>query len=196
MNISDVDPIATLIAGQGGKPIQVEIIGESFDETDKLALQIKTEMEGIEGLKNVSTTRDKAKEEVIIKVDRLKAANLGLNIYSIAETVRKLYYGYEVGKFRKDDDEYDIFIRLKKEYSEEPFNLKDIYITNYQGKKIPFSNFATLEFGTGPIAIEHKDRSRIVIVEANHTGEIDLGKIRDVLEKRIKKLYIPADVKV
>ncbi|MCK4666683.1 efflux RND transporter permease subunit, partial [Candidatus Dependentiae bacterium] len=196
LNISDVDPIAALISGRGGKSIQVEIIGESFDETDKLAFQIKTEMDGIEGLKNVSITRDKAKEEVIIKIDRLKAANFGLNIYSIAETIRKLYYGYEVGKFRKNDNEYDIFMRLKEEYSEEPFNLKDIYITNYQGKRVPFSNFATLEFGTGPIAIEHKDRSRIVIVEANQTGEIDLGKIRDILEGRIKKLYIPADVKV
>ncbi|HDS09276.1 MAG TPA: efflux RND transporter permease subunit [Firmicutes bacterium] len=196
LSVTDIDPFQAILMGSQGKSIQVEILGDDFDETDKLALEIKDRMENIKGLKDISISREKGKEELLIRIDRMKAANLGLNIYSVAQTIRNLFYGIEVGKFREGGEEYEIFLKIDEKYTLTPFDIESLQFENYMGQKIAFRNFATLEFGKGPVVIDHKDRIRFVVVEANRTGESSLGEIKADMEMVISEIYIPKNVKV
>lgn len=196
LSVNDEDPFQAIITGSSGKSIQVEILGDNFDETDKIASELREGMEKITGLKDISISREKGKEELLIKIDRIKASNLGLNLYSVAQTIRDFYYGVDVGKFRKGGEEYEIFLKIDEKYTKSPFDIENMYFKNYAGQNIAFSNFATVEYGKGPLAIDHKDRIRFIIVEANKTGEAPLNELREDIEKLISGIYIPRNVKV
>ncbi|MDD3627129.1 MAG: efflux RND transporter permease subunit [bacterium] len=196
MSVSDIDPFQTMMMGSQGKAIQVEILGDDFNETDKLGLEIMEGMKKIRGLKDLTISREKGKEELLIRIDRVKAANLGLNIYSVAQTIRNLYYGADAGKFRQGGEEYEIFLMIDDKYTLTPFEIENLQFENYMGKKISFKNFAELEFGKGPVAIDHKDRIRYFVIEANRTGDSSLGEIKQDVEKLLAGLYIPRNVNV
>jgi multidrug efflux pump len=101
-----------------GKPVNLEIIGNDFDQLVYLADTIKTYIElediaGIEGLKmNISTQNP----ELLIHIDRDKAQRFGLNTQQIAFTLRQALYGEQASEFKEGEDEYPIMVRLADQY--------------------------------------------------------------------------------
>jgi HAE1 family hydrophobic/amphiphilic exporter-1 len=214
-DISSGNPISRLITGTGGKTVQLEIIGHSFEQTDALAAKIKAILEKIPGAVDASVSRESDRPELRIEVDREKAAMLGLDMNTIASTLKTLVQGSTATKYREKGETYDIYVRLE---DDSRTKLEDIYnlsvvvplpednltanvlqaLTDQSGsnrKYIKLSNFTKIYETKGPQEIQRQNRERVVRVECNAYRRSS-GQIVEDLKREVNKLTLPADIMI
>ncbi len=194
IEFSDEDPMSQTILG-GGKPISIEIYGEDLALTDSLAKQIRQMVEGINGTVNVSVSRTPGKPELRILIDREKASAMGLNMATVAMTLRTAFYGEEASVFRRGDDEYDIFVRFREEDRSSPQDLMSTMIPTPYGSHVQLANIAQLEATTGPLDIERKNRERIVKVEAGLYGA-KMSEVIPAIQSGLAQIAVPEGITI
>ena len=193
-DISTGNPLGRLITGTGGKQIQVEIIGHSFEETDSLAQKIKEVMENIPGTTDVSISRELKRPELRVEVNRVKASALGLNMRTIADSIKTYVEGAAATKYREKGETYDIYVRLLEPYRAKPEDVENLSIVSpFTGKQIKLSSIARVQEASGPIEIERKNRERVVRVECN-TYKRSMGKVIEDIKKELQKIPLPSDI--
>ena len=169
-----------------GKPIIVEIMGHDLDATRRVASEIKALCDRTPGAKDASVSMDDGKPELIVKVDRLKAATLGLNVSDVVETVRTLFYGKEASDFREDENEYWIFMRLKESRRGEMADILDSEVVLPNGRRVRVDSIAEVVQELGPLDIERKDQERMVKVEVDYFGR-SIGDVSASIQAGIEK---------
>jgi multidrug efflux pump len=95
-----------------GAPVSIELSGDDFDLLEQFAGDIIRAIETVPGLVDLESDLEKALPEIQFHVDRHRAALLGLDTAEIGNFLRMAIYGLEGSRFRADEDEYDITLRL------------------------------------------------------------------------------------
>jgi len=195
-DISTGNPMGAIITGMGGKQIQVEIIGHSFEDTDSIAQKIKEVMEKIPGTTDVSISRELKRPELRIEVYREKASVLGLNMRTVADTIKTSIEGSTATRYREKGETYDIYVRLEEKFRAKPEDIENLSIVSpFTGKQIKLSSVARVYETGGPMEIERKNRERVVRVEAN-TYKRSMGKVIDDIKKELHKIPMPSDIAI
>ena len=208
------NPLGQIITGTGGKSIQIDIIGNSFDETGELAAKIKEILEKTPGAVDVSISRDMTLPELRIEVDREKASALGLDMNTLAGSIKTFVEGSMATRYRERGETYDIYVRLEERFRSTPEDIKNLAfplpfpwtsetatpLASLSGaangrKMIRLSEIANITETAGPVEIERQNRERVVHVECN-TYKRSAGKIREDVEKELHKLTLPQDISV
>ncbi len=169
-----------------GNPISIDVSGDEFDKlikiTDDFVQMIEDDhIAGIDELKlNINTNQP----EMLVNVDREKARLNELSTQQVAAAFRNSVYGYEAGKFKDGEDEYDIFIRLAEPYRNDVSTLMNQKI-QVEGNSIPISSVADFEYATTYDKISRIDHKRVItissqVVEGFNANEIN-ERIRQVL---------------
>jgi len=196
INVSTGNPIGRLISGTGGKTVQVEIVGNSFEETDRVANTIKTMIEKIPGTVDVSISRELNRPELIIEINREKAAVLGLTMNDIAKNLNTAIAGSTATKYREKGETYDIVVRLEESSRQKIEDLENLSILSpARNQQIKLSNIATIAEVLGPVNIERQNRERVVRVECN-TFKRSSGKVVDDIKKELKNIVLPSNIMV
>lgn len=183
-----------------GPPINVEISGDDFSMLGALTEKIKNEIRDIPGLVDMKDNYDAGRPEVRVDIDREKAALYSLNTRLIANNIRTAINGFEASKYRINEDEYDITVRLKKEQRESVDLLKNMRIT-YNDKKgktlsLPLMNVADIEYDKGPGAIRRKDLKRVVTISANVDAEYNENEVLNNVIEKLSTFELPPDYKI
>lgn len=173
-----------------GKPINIEIYGDDFAVLRKICDDIKHLIKDIPGLVDLKDNLDETKPEIRITVDRERAKLYELSTAAIGSTIRTAINGTSASKFRVGKDEYDVTVRLKKNQRNNHNMLENLYITNQQGKQIPLSSVARVEFSGGVGAVNRIDSRRVVTITANTEGRLDNEVLKDVM-KSVEKYNFP-----
>ena len=194
VDVSTGNPMGRIITGMGGKAIQLEIIGHSFEETNTLAQKLKGIMEKIPGAVDVSISREINRPELRIAVDREKAANLGLNMNTIASSIKTFIEGSTASKYREKGETYDIYVRLEEASRSKIEDIENLALVSpLTGKQVRLANFTRLYEVSGPVEIERQNRERVVRVECN-VFKRSAGKVREDIKKELSKIILPQDV--
>ncbi len=195
-DVSTGNPIGRMITGGGGKAIQVEIIGHSFEDTNAFAEKLKTMMETIPGVVDASVSRDISLPELKIEVDREKATSLGLTMNTIASSVKTFIEGATATKYREKGKTYDIYVRLQESSRTKIEDIESLSIVSpLTRKQIKLINVAKVYEIKGPIRIERMNRERVVRVESN-VYKRSPGKVIEDIKAGLKKLTLPSDTMV
>jgi HAE1 family hydrophobic/amphiphilic exporter-1 len=195
-DISTGNPMGTIITGTGGKQIQVEIVGHSFEDTDSLAQKIKQVMEKVPGTADVSISRELNRPELRIEVYREKASSLGLNMRTIADSIKTFIEGATATRYREKGETYDIYVRLEEKFRAKPEDIESLSLVSpFTGKQIKLSSIARVYETGGPVEIERKNRERVVRVESN-TYKRSMGKVIEDVKKELKKIPLPSDIAI
>ncbi|MDD5018812.1 MAG: efflux RND transporter permease subunit [Candidatus Omnitrophica bacterium] len=194
VDITTGNPLGQMITGTGGKSIQVEVIGHSFEETDTVANQLKELMEKVPGAVDVSISRELKRPELIVKVDREKIGALGLDMNTVSESIKTYIEGSVATKYREKGETYDIYVRLEESGRTKIEDVENLSITSpYSGKQIRLSNIAEISEAVGPVEIERQNRERVVRVSCN-TFKRSSGKVIEDIKKEMQKMVLPADI--
>jgi HAE1 family hydrophobic/amphiphilic exporter-1 len=214
-DISTGNPIGRMITGGGGKSVQLEIIGHSFEDTDALAEKIKAIMEKIPGAIDVSISREFKLPELKIEVDRQKSVALGLDMTTISNTLKTFIQGSTATKYRERGQTYDVYVRLEEASRAKIEDIENLSIVaplpeektsllaladadslkGVSRKHIKLANIAKIYEILGPQDIDRKNRERVVQVECNAYRRSS-GKIVEDLEKELSKLSIPNGIMI
>lgn len=196
VDVSTGNPLGRIITGMGGKAIQVEIIGHSFDETGRLAQEIKQMIEKIPGAVDVTISREIKRPELKIAVDREKLAALGLDMNTVASTIKTFIEGSTASKYREKGKTYDIYVRLEESSRSRIEDIESLSVLSpVSGKQIPLMSFVKVLEVPGAVEIERMNRERVVRVECN-VYRRSAGKVTEDIKKELKKISLPQDVMI
>jgi HAE1 family hydrophobic/amphiphilic exporter-1 len=108
-------------------------------------------------------------------IDRVRAADLGVNIDSLASNLRTLVGGEEISRFKQGDDAYEINLRLDEPFRNDPAKLGDLLVPASNQRAIRVGEVAQLRLENGPASINRLNRQRQISVFAN-LDKIPLGE--------------------
>ena len=152
-----------------GPPINLEISGPDMVELTRISNDVLSTLEAdsifakIDGLE---TDLPDSRPEIRVEVDREKAGLYELNTNIIGMTIRQAINGVEASKFRDGKEEYEIVVRLAKEYRDDLSTLSDLTVF-HEGVQIPLSEVAFWEISDGFGGIRHKESERVITVSAD-----------------------------
>ncbi len=163
-----------------GPPVNMEIAGVDIRVLGELAAEVRRTIKDIPGLVDLKDNFVHGKPEILINVDKEKAALLGLDTYSIAYTIKAAVGGVRVGVLRDDRDEYDITARLPEEARNSLESLNRLTVSGPQGEPIPLTSVAKVELSSGVGDIMRLNQRRVVTVSASVSGRLANEVLRDI----------------
>ncbi len=163
-----------------GAPVNLEISGKDIHVLGDLAAKIRKEIKNIPGLVDLKDNFVKGKPEIRVRVDKEKAALMGLDTYAIAYTVKTAINGAKVGVYREGKDEYDIIARLPDKDRHSLESLKRITVSGPKGEPIPLTSLAKITLSSGLGAIMRLDQKRVVTISGDVSGRLANDVIQDI----------------
>lgn len=157
-----------------GKPISIEISGDDFDALDKISRQLMKGIEAnkIEGIDGLKSDLQISKPEIVIDIDEEKAQREGISLAQVALELRTALFGKEVSKYRDQNDDYPIQLRIKesnRDKLEELLNLNVSFMdmSTQRFKQIPISSIATISYGNSISTINRKNQKRVLTLASD-----------------------------
>jgi HAE1 family hydrophobic/amphiphilic exporter-1 len=179
--------------GRGGEDrIAIELRGHDMQMAGDLSQAIKDIVDSVPGVTDSQVSRREGKPEMLVTVDRQKAATMGLNVSDLADSLRTTVGGRIATRYRERGNEYNILVRLQEQDRQALSSVELIPIYTPVGRTVPAASLIRLERREGPVSIARKDQERIVTVSANFTDR-DLGHIMSDIEARLRELPLPMD---
>ena len=183
--------------GQRQVPIQYSVRGPDLLAIQAYTKQIAGEFAKKPGIVDVDTSLEMGKPELKIFIDRDKAADLGVDVSTIAEAINLLISGEaEVTKYKDErrGKRYDLRIRLNPEERRDPDDLGKLYVRSRDGGLVELRNLVRIQEGGGPSVINRVDRQRAITLFAS-LEEKPLGAaitdLNSIAEKILPPDYLP-----
>ncbi len=184
--------------GPGGaqKMYAMSIRGPNIDTLKILSDKVEKIVRQTKGTVDISNSLTLSKPEYRIRIDRDRASELGLNVASIASSVRAMVDGAVASQYQEGDEQYDVRVRLAKK---DRTWLEDIRNLAIKGNKddaakqkivVPVGYVASVDQAVGPSKIDRYDRQREIRVEANLLGR-QLGEVMADVQKETAKIQLP-----
>ncbi len=161
--------------GGGFNRLNILIQGPEIEQLQQYTLQLMDKVREIPGVVDVDTNFEATQPELRINVDRARAADLGVNIDTLANDLRTLVGGEEVSEFKDGDDQFKVLLRLD-EPSRNIDTLNSLLISAGPQKTVKVSDVAQLRRDYGPASIDRYNRQRQISVNANLQGR-PLGEV-------------------
>lgn len=164
----------------GDEGLNIDVRGFDLATLDALAAQASEVVAAVPGITDVRVSREAGVPQELVQIDRTKAADLGVSVRRIAQTLETALGGTRAGEYREGGNEYRILVRLRNAKQTPLEEILDITVRGDQGEDVALRNVVKVVSGRGPLVIERKDQQRIATISANIFGR-DLGSVaRDV----------------
>lgn len=183
------------LAGGGDDRINIEIRGHDMQTASDLALAVQDIVASVPGITDAQVSRREGMPEMVVRVDRDKAASMGLNVSDLADSLRTTVGGRIATMYRQSGNEYNILVRLREQDRQSLRSVEQIPIYTPVGQTVEASTLLRMERREGPVSIERKDQERIVRVTANFEGR-DLGSIMADIESGLRELPLPPEFSI
>ncbi|WP_327019027.1 efflux RND transporter permease subunit [Croceibacter atlanticus] len=188
-----------------GYPINIELEGPDYDELILVAEQMKNfiNASNIEGIAELKIDVNRSKPAMQVVVDREKAGELGVTTGQVGNQLRRSIFGDKAGVYKKDGEDYDIYVRFNEDNR---YNTSALFNQNItfrdpatgQIKEIPISAVAKQKNTSSFSAIKHRDAERVVTVySALEPGYTDAAAIVAQIQEKMKEFQdLPQEIKI
>ena len=173
-----------------GDNVSVEVRGYDLKTAQSLAARVDQLVKGVPGITDTRISREEGNPERVIKIDRQKAADLGLTVSRIGDALETAVGGSQASYYREGGKQYRILVRLSEDDRRELDDLLDLTVVNNRGEPVILRNVIDTVPEEGPVRIERKDQERIIAVSANFTGR-DMGSVIDDIRSGLRSIPVP-----
>jgi len=170
--------------------LEIDIRGHDLEAAQRLAREIKAEMEGIDGIAGIRINRQGGQPEIGLHIDRERAASLGISVASLAEAVKTSIGGTRATLYREGGDEFDIVVRLAEKDRSSLEGLPNLMIPTSSGSGVPLRSLVRLEERRGPMEIHRLNQERVVSITGEVVGR-DMGEVAEELRASLRGLDLP-----
>ena len=179
------------------KPIQISLRGDDFERLEPLSAGLMEAVRKVSGTADPDTSQERQRAEVRVQLDRKAAGDLGLNLGTVALTVRGLMAGEVVSQFEDPDgDSYDVRLRLDPAQRTQRDDVMQMDLPAHSGRVLaPLGQVARLEEGTAPSKIRRRDLMREIRISANTQGR-SLGEVIADIKQGAARLNLPPGFRI
>ncbi|WP_428031895.1 efflux RND transporter permease subunit [Ancylobacter sp.] len=167
-------------AGPGGREFTIILSGSDGAVVEATALELEREIRSqVKGLSNVQTSAALQRPELRVVPKLAEAAEIGVSVADIAQTVRIATLGdvsQNLAKFSAGDRQVPIRVQLDEKARGALATFETLKVRTTSGASVPLLSVADISFGTGPSSLDRYDRARRVAIEADLAGNTQLGE--------------------
>ncbi|NNJ79120.1 MAG: efflux RND transporter permease subunit [Xanthomonadales bacterium] len=176
--------------GPGGGPsVSLQLIGSNIEQVGRAANDLEERIRRYEGVFDVRNSYERGTPEIKLNIQP-EAESLGLTLSDLARQVRAGFYGEEVQRIQRGQDEVRVMVRFPRDERDSVGYLDNMRIRTPDGGRVPFHAVAAVERSESPTTIRRYDRERAVRISAEVDKEnYEPGKITaDILEKELPEV--------
>ncbi|HEX9917696.1 MAG TPA: efflux RND transporter permease subunit, partial [Pyrinomonadaceae bacterium] len=164
-NIGQVQAISG--GGQRNADIQYMIAGPDLQTLTKYSDELLKRMHTIPSVVDVDSSLIAGKPELRVEIDRARAADLGVRVGDIAQSLNTMVAGQKVSTFNQGTDQYDVRLRAIGSARASKEQLSRLFAPSAKLGLVSLDNLVRVEEGSGPSAIDRLNRQRQVTLTAN-----------------------------
>ena len=180
------------MGAQSQDALSIEVRGYDLATAHALALRVNDIVAGVPGITDTRISREEGSPERIVRINRAKAADLGLGVSRIGDALQTAVGGTRASLFREGGKQYNILLRLAERDRIDLGGILDLTVVNSRGEPVVLRNVVDAVEEQGPVRIERKDQERVITIEANFTGR-DMGSIIRDIRRELRAVPVPRD---
>jgi multidrug efflux pump len=173
---------------RGGLPIQYVIQNNDFDKLQNILPKILEKANTNPTLLGVDVDLKFNKPELRVKINRLKATQLGISVQDISQTLQLAYSNLRFGYFTREGKQYQVIGQVTRMDRDDPEDLKKLYVRTMSGKLVSIDNVVTVEESATPPALYHFNRYKSATISAGLAPGKTIGDGIDAIESIVKPL--------
>jgi HAE1 family hydrophobic/amphiphilic exporter-1 len=168
--------------GQGQGDVQFVMQGPSLAELERASNTLAERAKSIPGLVDVDTSLRVGKPEISVRLDRPKAADLGVQVSDAAEALRLLVGGDQVTTYNEGGEQYEVHLRAESRNRDTEAAIGQLTVPSTRLGSVPLDSIAAFAHGAAPSDIRRLNRQRQVTLSANMLpGTSQAGAQQEVL---------------
>ncbi len=152
--------------GRSSNPIDIRLSGQDLDELQRLANQVKVQLQQYPDVFDISDSLSNGKNQLELELTPQGQA-LGISLSSLARQVRQVFFGAQVQRIQRGRDDIRVMLRYTINERSTLNTLENLIITSPDGVQVPFNEVAQVISGKSPSVINRLDRKRTVNVTAD-----------------------------
>jgi multidrug efflux pump len=185
------------LRGSGGNPVQFVVGGNTYEQLAHWRDIILDKARQNPGLTGLNADYEETKPELVVDIDRNRAADLGVSISNIGRTLETMLNSRKVTTFTDRGEEYDVIVQGRDEDRQSPHDLDNIYVrSSTTGSLIPISNLVKFSDRATADTLHRFNRYRAITITANLAPGYKLGEALDYLENIVKSDPRMADARI
>ena len=181
--------------GFSSKQFQVLLTGSDLGQLEKANTRMLNSLKTKKGIVDLDSSWRMGKPELHIGINRLKAADLGVNVYGIASVINTLIGGKHVSNFEEGGEQYEVWVRLQQTDREKPQDIDKLEVRSLNGAMIDLGNVTTYERETGPSQIQRYNRRRSIEITSN-LENLPLGEAVKIVQKTASETLSGTDIEL
>ena len=191
---ADIDIVSEEGGPPSGPPINIEIVGDNFEQLGAIAQALSEIISGVDGVINLTDDYTVGGPEITAVPDREAVSSVGANSMDIAIAIRAAVNGMTATVFRADDDEYDVVVRLTEGARDSVEDIDQLQIRTMAGEYIRLGSLADVDVEQGLGSIRHLEGDRVVTVSAEVAEGFNADALLKTIRERIDRDYaVPAN---
>ncbi len=172
--------------------LALKLYGEDLPALDRLSGQIKSVLEKVPGVADLSLEANKGKPQMVVKVNREAAARYGINADEILEVVQAGIGGKAVSTLIDGVKRFDIQVWLAPDFRNSVDAINNIPIRTQAGALIPLSRVATVELDEGYSFVRREQLQRYAVIQMDVKGRDVDSFVKEAAEKIKREVKMPA----
>jgi multidrug efflux pump len=155
---------------------------------------------------NLDSDFKESQPDLRVRIDRARAADLGISVEAIGNTLELMFGEREVSQYIDRGVEYAIIFQARAADRNNPQDLKNVFTRTGAGttvgaqgagagELVPLSTFVNLQEVAGPQSLNRLDRIRSITIQGTPAPGVSLGEALEVLELAAKEV-LPAEVRI
>ncbi|MEM6581934.1 MAG: efflux RND transporter permease subunit [Pseudomonadota bacterium] len=185
-DIPGVSVVPIMRAGLGGnvgKPLQFVLGGPDYETLSQWRDIIVDKMAEYPGVNDFDHDFDETKPQVRVKIDSVRADDLGVAIRDIGETLETMLGSRAVTTFMDRGEEYDVIVEAQAGEHRSPADLTQLQVRSKRtGDLVSLTNLVTVEEFADAASLNRYNRSRAVTFDANIADGYSLGEALAYME--------------
>jgi len=145
-------------------------------------------------LRDVTSDLELSNPELIIDIDRDRAAALGVNVDDVRQTLNNAFGTAQVATLYLPANDYPVILEASAELQNDPNALSLISVTSANGTAIPLDQVTVSRREAGPLSINHQAQQPSVTIAFNAAPGVSLGQAVDVVNQETAAAHLPDSV--
>jgi multidrug efflux pump len=191
-------PVNPPALGQRGfqPPIQFVLGGTNYDTVREWRDRIMARAGQDARFLNLDSNYRETKPELRVRIDRARAADLGVSVETIGRTLETMFGSRNVSTYVDRGEEYNVILQARSEDRATPADLAGLFVRSASTQQlIPLSSLVTLNEAAGPAELNRVDRLRSITITSSLATGFTMGEaIRDL--ERFAAEELPPEARI
>ncbi|MDR0431250.1 MAG: CusA/CzcA family heavy metal efflux RND transporter [Tannerellaceae bacterium] len=170
--------------------IAIKLFGTDLNKMFTFGNQIKTSIEGIEGIADLNVEQQVERPQLKIEPKREVMAKYGITLPEFAEIVNVMLAGEVVSQVYEGNKSFDLTLKVNDDSRGTADRIKNLSV-DANGRKVPLGNIAEITSTTGPNTINRENVARKIVISANVAGRDLRGVVNDIQKTVNEKITLP-----